>query len=439
MNRVPFLLIILDGLGDHSYSELNDKTPLEAASQKNISKIKNLGAQGLMDPIAPGVPPSSDTAHLQILGYDLATEYFGRGPIEAMGEGIELKEGEIAFRADFGTIKLVGDKAIVIDRRAGRIPTEETRQLVELLNKEARFIDGYEFKVVGLTEHRATVIVRGEDLSYEVTDNDPHNVNVPVLECQVREEAKDKEKAKRLADLMNKWTIKTMKVLEGAELNERRKKEGKLPANVVLFRGAGVMKKLPTFYEKHGLKAAGIAGGALYKGVAKAVGMDLIEVQGANGMPDTNIEGKFEAAKKALSNYDFVFLHLKATDYYSHKGDPIGKSKFISKFDDNLLIIDEKFKDTAIMITGDHTTPCDRGLHSGEPVPVLISAPSIRRDNTKIFSEREASVGSLGRIRGSDVMKIVLDMVERTVEFGTRPSPRLITYMPSELKFLKIS
>ncbi|MBO3801583.1 MAG: 2,3-bisphosphoglycerate-independent phosphoglycerate mutase [Thermoproteota archaeon] len=439
MSEIPFLLIILDGLGDHSYTELKDRTPLEAANQKNISKIKSLGAQGLMDPIAPGVPPSSDTAHLQILGYDLTTEYFGRGPIEAIGEGIELEEGEIAFRADFGTAKVEDNKAIVVDRRAGRIPTEETRQLVELLNKEARFIDGYEFKVVGLTEHRAAVIVRGEDLSYEVTDNDPHNVNVPVLECQVREEAKEKEKAKRLAELMNKWTIKTMKILEEAKLNEIRKKEGKLPANVVLFRGAGIMKKLPTFYEKHGLKAAGIAGGALYKGVAKAVGMALIEVQGANGMPDTNIKGKFDAAKKALSSYDFVFLHLKATDYYSHKGDPIGKSEFISKFDSNLSILEELFKDIAIMVTGDHTTPCDRGLHSGEPVPVLVSAPSIRRDGTKIFSEREASVGSLGRIKGSDVMKIVLDMVERTVEFGTRPSPRLITYMPLELKPLRIS
>lgn len=439
MSKVPFLLIILDGLGDHSYAELNDKTPLEAASQKNTSKVKQIGAQGLMDPIAPGIPPSSDTSHLQILGYDLSTEYFGRGPIEAMGEGIELKEGEIAFRADLGTSKVVGDKAIVLDRRAGRISTEETKQLVELLNQEASSVDGYGFKVIGLTEHRVAIIVRGEDLSYEVTDNDPHNVNVPVLECQVREEAKEKEKAKKLAELMNKWTIKTMKILEKAELNERRKKEEKLPANIVLFRGAGVMKKLTTFHEKHGLKAVGIAGGALYKGVAKVVGMDLIEVQGANGMPNTNIEGKFEAAKKALSTYDFVFLHLKATDYYSHKKDPIGKSEFISKFDKHLSLIDEELKSIAIMITGDHTTPCDRGLHSGEPVPVLVSAPSIRRDNTKIFSEREASIGSLGRIRGSDVMKIVLDMVEKTVEFGTRPSPRLLTYMPSELKPLKIS
>ncbi len=429
------ILIILDGLGDHPAPGLRGRTPLEAARQVNMKRLKKIGAQGLMDPISPGVPPGSDTSHLAILGYDLEKEYFGRGPIEALGEGVVLGENEIAFRANLATVKLANNMAMVVDRRAGRISTQETKNLVDILNEEVPEVDGCSFRSYGLTEHRMALTVSGEGLSYEVTDNDPHEEGAPMLECQQRQEARNADGARRLASVMNRWEIEAMRALSKADLNEQRKHSGRPVANAVLFRGSGVAKKLPGFHEKFGFHAAAIAGGALYKGVAKAVGMDFIEVEGANGMPNTNLEGKFEAAVHALGTHDFVFLHIKATDYFSHNKNALGKSRFISKVDENLCLIpSDLLRTLSVILTGDHTTPCDRGMHSGEPVPLLLASPGIRRDDTKVFSERQAASGALGRINGTDVMKIILDATERTVELGTRPSPKNVTFIPKGLK-----
>jgi len=326
-----------------------------------------------------------------------------------------------------------------VDRRAGRISSDETRELAELLNDEIPEVDGSQVELVPLTEHRLVMIVRGEGMSHLVTDNDPHGDGKPLLRSQPLEEAEDVGAAGRLADLVNKWEIRAIRALSGAELNARRRGQSLPVANAVLVRGAGQAKRLVSFQEKHGMKACAIAGGALYKGVAKVVGMRLIEVPGANGMPDTNIDGKLKASADALSSYDFVFLHVKATDYFSHKRDPVGKAKFISFFDQRLpLLMNGDFGSTTVMITGDHTTACDRGMHTGEPVPMLLSGPSIRMDRTKTFSEREAACGSLGRINGTSVIRIALDSTERTVELGTRPSPKKVTYMPSDLAPLEV-
>jgi len=439
-DNMPFLLIVLDGLGDHAYAELRGKTPLEAARQSNIAKLKAKGAQGLMDPISPGVPPSSDTSHLTIFGYDLKTEYFGRGPIEASGEGVELKEGEIAFRTNMATVELGEDKATVVDRRAGRISSRETSELAKVLNEAIPEIDGAAFRLVPLAEHRLAMIVSGQGLSYQVTDNDPHADGKPLLKCQPVEEAGDVKGASRLAGLVNRYEVKAIEALSKAEVNLKRKRSGLPQANAILVRGAGVAKRLTPFEEKHGMSACAIAGGALYKGVAKTVGMTLIEVPGANGMPDTNLKGKVEASAKALDRYDFVFMHVKATDNFAHKGDPAGKSGFISLFNDNLSYLTEAHAGSAtVMITGDHTTPCDRGMHTGEPVPVLLSGPSIRTDETKLFSEREATTGALGRISGASLVQIAQDSTERTVELGTRPSPRALSYLPKDLVPLRIT
>ncbi len=439
-DNMPFLLILLDGLGDHAYAGLGGRTPLEAARQVNIAKLKGSGAQGLMDPISPGVPPSSDTSHLTIFGYDLKTEYFGRGPIEALGEGVDLKEGEIAFRANMATVELREDEATVVDRRAGRISSQETSELAKILNEAIPEVDGSMFRLVPLTEHRLALVISGKGLSYQVTDNDPHLDGRPLLKCQPLEEARNTKGASRLANLVNKYEIKAMRTLRDAEVNVKRGHSGLPQANALLVRGAGVAKRLTSFEQKHGMSACAIAGGALYKGVAKAVGMKLIEVPGANGMPDTNLKGKVEASTKALDKYDFVFMHVKATDYFAHKGDPIGKSGFISTFDDNLsYLIEAHVTSATVMVTGDHTTPCDRGMHTGEPVPVLLSGPSIRTDETKLFSEREAATGSLGRINGASVVQIAQDSTERTVELGTRPSPKALSYLPKDLVPLRVT
>lgn len=439
MKPEKILFTVLDGLGDHAHKELDGLTPLEKAYSNDIKRLKENGSQGLMDIISPGVPPSSDVSHLIMFGYDIENEYFGRGPIEALGEGVELKEGEIAFRGNFAMVRIENNYPIVVDRRAGRISSEQTRELVEYLNDKIDCPEGCRVVFKPLSEHRFVMIISGEGLSHEITDTDPHAEGKPILLCQPIDEAKDRKGAERLANIVNEITIQAIEELCKHELNRKRAENNLPQANAILVRSAGTMRRMKSFQEKWDLKAACVAAGLLYKGIAKAVGMDVYNVEGANGLLNTNIQGKTSKAIELLESYDFVYLHFKGTDVASHSKNPIAKYEFIKRFYESLKIIDDTIlNNTTIVITGDHTTPCDRGMHTGEPVPILISSKGLRNDATKVFSEREAAYGGLGRIRGRDIMPILLDSIERTVEYGTRPSSRKINYMPKKLTYLRL-
>ncbi|MGQ9479301.1 MAG: 2,3-bisphosphoglycerate-independent phosphoglycerate mutase [Thermoproteota archaeon] len=440
MNPERILFIVLDGLGDHPCRELGGLTPLEKAYTGDLKRLKDNGSQGMMDVIAPGVPPSSDVSHLLMFGYDIKNEYFGRGPIEALGEGIELKEGEIAFRGNLATVSIENNYPVVVDRRAGRISSEQTRELVEYLNSEIECPEDCRVFFKPLSEHRFVMIVSDDDLSHEVTDNDPHAEGKPILLCQPLEESRNRKGAERLARIVNEVTLQAIKKLSKHELNRERASKNLPEANAILLRSAGIKRRMVSFQEKWDLRAACVAAGPLYKGVAKAVGMDVYEVYGATGLLNTNINGKTSKALDLLDNYDFVYLHFKGTDVASHSKNSVAKSDFIKRFYDSLkLVSDSVLDNTTIVITGDHTTPCDRGMHSGEPVPVMIVSKGLRNDSTKVFSEREAVYGGLGRIMGCDLMSIMLDSIERTVEYGTRPSPKRISFMPRRLEYLRIN
>lgn len=438
--EMSVLLIILDGLGDGRSSPLGDKSPLESTEQLNIMRFKRRGSIGLIDPISPGVPPGSDTSHLSLFGYDLSKEYPGRGPFEAVGDGIPLREGEIAFRANFATTELRGDLAYISDRRAGRLPTEITANLASILNEECGQIEGANFKLWPSLEHRAVLVVSGDALSHQVTDNDPHSTGVPLLECLPLEEASDRRGAERLSRLVNIWTRRCIKVLEGAPDNIERRRRGFAPGNVVIVRSPGVMAKMSPFLERWGFRAGCVAAGKLYRGIAKMLGMDVVDVPGATGMPDTDIGAKLRASRRLLNDHDFVYMHLKGTDVCSHKGDAIGKAQFLRRFDDALGELDADFVSSNVLaITGDHSTPCSRAMHSGDPVPLLISGPYVRADGAVKFDELSASGGSIGRILGKDLMPMLLDASRRTVELGTRPTPRRLNFIPKDLAALKLS
>lgn len=428
------LLVILDGLGDIGSAELGGKTPLESIEQRNLQRFKRMGAVGLIDPISPGIPPGSDTSHLSLFGYDISTEYPGRGPFEATGNGIDLREGEIAFRANFATVELKEGRAYVVDRRAGRLPTEVTARLVKILNDECWQVGDASFRLYPALEHRAVLVVSGAGLSHQVTDNDPHATGIPLLECLPLEEASDKKGAERLSNLINSWECKCIKVLERAEENAERREAGLLPGNAVLLRSPGVMRRMQPFKERWGFDAACVAGGKLYKGVAKMLGMDIVEVPGANGMPDTDILAKIKASIKLFDDHDFVYLHLKGTDVCSHKGDAKGKADFLRRFDDSLEAIDSDFLSANVLaVTGDHSTPCNRAMHSGDPVPLLLAGKNVRIDRVKTFSELASLGGGIGRILGKDLMPLLLDASGRTVELGTRPTPRKLNFVPKDL------
>lgn len=401
----------MDGLGDRPISEFGGQTPLEYAKTPNMDKLASLGMNGLLHVIAPGVTPGSDTAHLALFGVDPYEYYTGRGPFEAAGIGLVVKEGDIAFRTNFATINPEG---VITDRRAGRI-REGTDQLAKLF--EGLEIDGIEILLEAGTEHRAALILRGDGLSDQVSENDPHVERKEPLEFKPLDETPEAEKTARV---LTSFVMKARTLLNNAELNKKRVEEDLLPANYLLIRGAGKVPKLPNFEEEYCLETACIAGGGLYKGVGRMLGMHIIEDSRMSGGTTTDLSAKFEITHNALNDYDFVFTHVKGTDNYSHDGKYKEKSEFIERVDKELYrFLPENYEgDLVIMITGDHSTPCSFKDHSADPVPILIYSPDCRRDKVEKFGESYAVDGSLGHILGKHIMGIALNEMRLVRKFG---------------------
>ncbi len=356
-------------------------------------------------PICPGEWPGSDTAHLAILGYDPFRYYTGRGPIESCGAGIEVKPGDIAFRVNFGTVKGKGsvfDK-VVVDRRAGRI--QDKQVLVEAVNREVR-IDGVEFILGNASGHRAALVFRGENLSDRITDSDPKKVG---------------EKVKRVKALDGEaeFIERSHEVLDSHPFNEERAKNGMPKANVLLLRGVGKAVHVPSFEEKYGMKMAVIAGTTLIKGIGRLLKADVIENERFTGSRDTDLELKVKTAVESLETHDFVLLHIKAPDEFGHDGDFEGKKEFIEKIDSAIKPLTElDFSKVCLVVLADHTTPVSVKDHTADPVPLTIVCEGVRSDEVEKFSEFHAYRGGLCRIRGMDLMNIVLDLTGKAKKYG---------------------
>ncbi len=405
------LMVVIDGVGDRG-----TLTPLSLAKKPNLNRLAKMGINGIMDTIKPGVRPGSDTAHLALLGYDPFKYYTGRGPIEAAGVGIDLKEGDVAFRVNFGTVEGDGsvfDK-VVVDRRAGRI--SDTDELVKAVNEGVDLSDfGVEFIFKRGSGHRGAVVFRG-DLSDKVSDVDPKKVGEKVKRCLPLE---DDEKARKTAEVVNYFVQKSHEILDKHPLNLEREKNGLPKANVLLLRGAGKVPHLPKFEERYGMKLACVSGTALIKGVVRLVGGDVLEVEGVTGSKDTDLNAKVKASLKALESHDFVLLHIKATDEYGHDGDFEGKKRFIEKIDNAIKdLLDLDFSEVCLIVTADHSTPVNVKDHTADPVPVTIVFKDVRADDVEEFSELKAYKGGLHRITGNDLFNIVLDLISKVKKFG---------------------
>jgi 2,3-bisphosphoglycerate-independent phosphoglycerate mutase len=399
INKVMF--IIFDGLADRPIKEFDYKTPLEAANTRNFDKIATKSACGLMNSLEKGLRPGSDVSHLEIFGYPINEYYTGRGPIEVAGLGMKLQKGDVAFRGNFGT---VDENWNIIDRRAGRVRVvDEFAKAIDGIE-----IDGVTFIVKPGTAHRAGVIMRGKGLSAALSDADPHEEGKPVMTVKPLD---DSLEASFTASVLNKFFKKSYDVLNSLETNENRRKSNELPANFLLVRGAGMVPDMPSFHEKHELKACCIAGGGLYKGIGAFLGMDLIHVEGATALPDSKVIAKFEAAIKALRDYEFVFVHVKAADSLAEDGNFEGKKVFIEKVDEALSVITDLPDDVLLVMTSDHSTACALKAHTADPVPIAFSNPQARVDDVTTYGERSFAKGTIGFLQGKDVMPEVLNLM----------------------------
>lgn len=396
------LLIVIDGLSEKPIPQLGNKTPLESANTPNFDYLAKEGICGLMRPVFRGAIPTSEEGHFSLFGYHPKIFKIRRGLFTAKGAGIKVKKGDVALRGNFAT---VDDKLNIIDRRAGRI--KNPQPLIDLLNgmklAEVKFI------LKSAKEHRIGIVLRGENLSSEISDSDPHYGKLGKKVQKVKPLDKSKE-AKITAQILNKFLEKAQEILKDHPFNKEREKKGKLPANYILTRGASSLISLPTFKEKYGMRACCIAGKLLYRQIGELLGMKQIKVKGANGLRSTNLKGKFLAARRALLKYDFIFLHIKATDSLAEDGNFLGKKKFIEKIDKNLKIV-LNFKNILIVITADHSTCSLLKRHCKNPIPVLVFGA--RKDKVQKFSERDCKKGKLGIFEQTKLMPKILSLVKK--------------------------
>lgn len=411
------VLVIADGMADVPLKELKDKTPLEAAQKPALNRIAESGICGMIDVIAPGIPPKSDTAHIALLGYDVMEVYTGRGALEAIGSGIDILPNDIAFRCNFATV----DKDFkVLDRRAGRITNEEATKLTaaieEMLRADPPEVGNILFK--NTVQHRGILRLSGPNLSVMVSDTDPNKDGVNVLKARPLDGSVE---AKNTAGILNELTQKFYDTLKNHPINKEREQKGLPPANIVICRGVGQLPEIDPLTLLYNIRPAAIAAVPLVKGVCKAAGMRLIPAPGATGTYETDVMPKAKAAVQALQSYDFVLVHVKATDLASHDGKPQKKIEMIEKIDAlaAYLLNNVNLDETFIVVTADHTTSSIKKDHSGEPVPVAIMGPTVRTDDVKEFGERTCAKGGLGRIRGQDLMPILMNLLGKVEKAGS--------------------
>ncbi|MGI6091347.1 MAG: 2,3-bisphosphoglycerate-independent phosphoglycerate mutase [Saccharofermentanales bacterium] len=406
------LLAIADGLGDRPVECLDGKTPLEYAKKPTLDIIAANGSSGIMDLYKLGTPVGTDLGHMLLFGYDYA-DYPGRGPIEAFGEGVELKAGDVAFRANFAT---VDSELVVVDRRAGRI-RKDTDKLASSLS--GMLIEDIKVVFKEATEHRAVLILRGPGLSQDISDTDPKVEAVRYKEAKANTPTPEADKTARI---LNQFLLNANKILLQHPVNKKREAIGEKPANFILTRGAGIMPNLRKIANDLEIEAACIAAESTVLGVARLAGIKPITDPSFTGNIDTNIALKAKAAVDALKDNDFVVLHFKATDLMGHDNDPQGKVNAVETFDKLLGFVMEGLstieENVIIALGADHSTPCERREHSGDPVPVVISGKNIRKDGITTYDEMAAASGGLNRISANMFFNYLMDYLEATKKKG---------------------
>ena len=370
-----------------------------------------------MHPYRPGIRVGTDWGHLCLFGYDPAPYYSGRGSIEAASAGIRLQEGDVAFRGNLAT---VDDGLTVVDRRAGRI--RDSGEIDTLLRcVDGMQLDGVEFLVRHLTQHRVAVVMRGEGLHADVPDTDPGTAREGSRVVNPLDTGTDSRPG-RSADLLWRFLLEVKKRWDGHPVNQARVKRGLLPANFILTRGCGSAMVLPDIHRQFpGVRIACIAGDATILGIARMCGFDGAFTRPSfTGGFETDYEGKAALALEKLSEYDLVVVHVKATDLCGHDDMPEKKARVIEHIDRMFEIWDghtDRAR-TYLAMTADHSTPCHFRDHTADPVPTFLCGPHVRRDECTHFGEQESYRGLLNNYTGSGLMGTLMDFLGHTRKYG---------------------
>lgn len=417
---MKLVYIVIDGMGDRPIKELGGKTPLEVAETPYMDSLAKAGKTGLMYTIGKGMAPESDAAVVSLLGYDPFKYHVSRGALETVGAGLEMNNGDLALRCNFGT--LGGDNKSILDRRAGRnLTQDEANNLAQTINEEVQ-LESYpvSLQIKSTSTYRAALVIRSKEmkLSGNISNTDPaykriNSIGVADLDaemilktCYALDESRE---AKISAELVNEFTIKSTLVLDQHEVNKKRVKAGKLKANTILSRDAGsIVPNFPLLRELYSLRFVCLADMNVERGISKLVGMSLVDLPPPSKDLEKDCKLRVKRFLEAIPHYDCFYVHIKGPDEPGHDGDFNLKSKLISIVDRHFvgnMLQKINLEDYIICITADHSTPCNLKSHSDDPVPFLIAGNKLQGDSVKKFSEKDCKIGELGvLVRGTELM-----------------------------------
>ena len=414
-NHIKIVYVLLDGVGDLPHPDLDGKTPLEAAATPNMDTLAKNGVMGQVISVGKGIAPESDIAVFNMLGYRFQhSDYAGRGVIEAIGIGIDFKDGDLALRGNFATLDNEGQ---IIDRRAGRkIERDDAEKISKEIENGVKFSNPEASVVVAPTiGHRIIVRLRdSKQLSSEITNTDPAYTRVDgmgiakavsdfmrIEKCIPMEQTGD---ASNAAKLVNEFTEQSLEIMKNSDVNKQRAQKNKKLLNSILLRDAG--NKYPNvkpINELYTMNFSCIVDMPVEVGISNILKMKTFNAGGL-----TDYEEKAKVAAQAMNTENAIYVHLKGPDEFGHDGDAIGKMKNIEEIDKRFfgtLLDNIDVSKTAVMISADHSTPCINKGHSDDPVPLLISGNMIENDNSQRFTEKEGKNGTIGLLDGADVVK----------------------------------
>jgi 2,3-bisphosphoglycerate-independent phosphoglycerate mutase len=425
---LKLIYIIIDGMGDLPIEGLGGKTPLEAAETPYMDSLAKSGKTGLMYTVGKGIAPESDVAVVSILGYDPFKYHVSRGVLETVGAGLEMRNGNLALRCNFGT--LAADKISIVNRRVGRNLTQrEADELAEAVNKGVQLeVYPASLQIKSTLAYRAALVIRSNEkqLSGNISNTDPaykriNSVGVADLEAEMIlktcEPLDDSKEAKISAELVNEFTRKAMPILDQHEVNRKRAKEGKLEANVILSRDAGnTVPNFPSLNELHGLDFVCLADMNVERGISRLAGMSLVDLPLPSESLEKDCELRVKKLFKTLPHYDCFYIHIKGPDEPGHDGDYDLKTKLISIVDKYFVgeVLQKlNLEDYVVCVTADHSTPCKLKAHSDDPVPFLIAGNKLQGDRVRRFSEKECKIGEIGVLpKGTELMPRLIKYVK---------------------------
>jgi len=413
MMNIRTLIVVADGMADEPVGALSGQTPLQAAHTPNMDVLARRGIVGLLQSIPPGMPPGSDIANMSLMGYDPATYYTGRAPLEAASMGVLLEQEDVAFRCNLVTLGDGPDGGVMADYSGGGIASQQARELIRLLNER---LQGPDRTFHAGVSYRHLLVWKGAaDRFFGVQTTPPHDISArPIASYLPRGKG---------SELLNRLMEEARGVLAGLDCAQAVSSPSREGPNAIWLWGQGVACRLPPLRERRGVRGAVVCAVDLIKGLGRCAGMSVIPVPGATGDVDTNFQGKAVATLGALRDHDLVFLHVESADEASHRGDVEQKIRSIERIDREVIGVlchglRRKGIPHRLLILPDHATPVRTRTHSDQPIPFLLAcepagvrvAPFLEEGRGKAlaFDESEARKSGILLTHGHELLEIVV-------------------------------